>query len=90
MSGAKKASARASVAMRGPSRQITARLIAGAAGAGGDGAREVGEHQPFGAVGDAGKKQRPAGRETLRRRPRRRSHMRRHCFSPARVLSPRL
>ena len=44
-----------------------------------DRAREVGEHQTFGAVGNAGQKQRPAGREPLRRRPRRRSHLRRHA-----------
>ncbi len=54
MSGAKKASARDSVAMRGPSRQTTARLIAGGVRAGRDRAGEVGEHQAFGAVGDAG------------------------------------
>ena len=67
MSGAKKPSARDSVAMRGPSRQMTTRLIAGAVGAGRNGAREVGQHQPFGAVGDAGEKERPAGTKPLRR-----------------------
>ncbi len=40
---------------------------------GGDRAGEVGEHQPFGAVGDAGEKERPAGRKPLGRRARRRS-----------------
>ncbi len=63
MSGAKKASARASAAMRGPSRQITTsddrRRIAPRR----DRARQIGEHQAFGAVGDAGQRQRLAGRQ---------------------------
>ena len=45
---------------------------------GGDRTRQIGEHQAFGAVGNAGKKQRPAGSKTLRRRSRRRSHVRCH------------
>ena len=37
--------------MRCPSRQITASEIAEALFACGDGAREIGKHEPFGAVG---------------------------------------
>ena len=61
MSGAKKASARDSIAMRGPSRQITAVLIAGGVSPGRDGAGQIGDDQAFGAVGNAGERQRPAG-----------------------------
>ena len=53
--------------MRGPSRQTTARLTAGGFGRAADGAREIGDHQPFGALGDIGKGQRAAGRQQLRR-----------------------
>ncbi len=53
--------------------------------AGRDRARQIGEDKPLGAVGNAGKKERPAGRETLGRRSRRRSHMRRHRPSSARL-----
>ena len=60
-SGAKKPSARASAAMRGPSRQTTTRLVAGASARGRDGAGEIGDHKPFGAVGDAGERERAAG-----------------------------
>ena len=63
MSGAKNASARASAAMRGPSRQITSALVAGAFGARRNRAGEIGDDQPFGAVGDARQRQRPAGRQ---------------------------
>ena len=63
MSGAKNDSARASAAMRGPSRQITSRLVAGGFGSRGDRAREIGDDQAFGAVGDVGERQRAAGRE---------------------------
>ena len=73
MSGAKNRSARASAAMRGPSRQITARLIAGASASRRDRAREIGQHQAFGAVGDLRQRQRPcrlarnsAGEQSLR------------------------
>ncbi len=68
MSGAKKPSARDSIAMREPSRQITAMLIAGGLAPAAIGAGEVGDDQAFGAVGDAGERQRPAGRQPLRRR----------------------
>ena len=57
-SGAKNASARASAAMRWPSRQTTTRLVAGAFGARRDRAREIGDDQALGAVGDAGERQR--------------------------------
>ena len=52
--------------MREPSRQTTATLIAGGDWAGSDGARQVGDHQTFGAVGDAGKRERPARRLSRR------------------------
>ena len=63
MSGPKNDSARDSAAMRWPSRQITASEIAGASAPRGDGAREIGEHQAFGAVGDLRQRQRRAGRK---------------------------
>ena len=50
--------------------------------AGGHRAGEIGEHEPFGAVGDAGKMQRPPGRKPLRRRPGRISHVGGHLFVP--------
>ena len=51
--------------MRGPSRQITSRLVAGAIGARRDRARQIGDDQAFGAVGDAGERQRAARREQV-------------------------
>ena len=68
MSGAKNDSARASAAMRGPSRQITSALVAGAIRARRDRAGQIGDDQPLGAVGDVGKRQRPVGRKQLGRR----------------------
>ena len=53
--------------MRGPSRQTTTRLVAGACGARRDRAREIGDDEAFGAVGDAGERQRAAGSEQLGR-----------------------
>ena len=38
--------------------------------AGGDGPRQIREHEPFGAVGNAGEKERPASGEALGRRSR--------------------
>ena len=38
--------------------------------AGGDGPRQIREHESFGAVGDAGEKERPASGEALGRRSR--------------------
>ena len=58
--------------------------------AGSDRAREIGQHQPFGAIGHAGEKERPARREPLCRRPRRMSDMRRHAVSPVPLRLPRL
>ena len=46
-----------------------------------NGAGEIGEHQPLGAVGDAGEKQRPARRKPLRRRPRGGTQGRGHGFA---------
>ena len=51
-----------------------------------NGAREVGQHQPFGAVGDAGKQERAAGMQPLRRRTRGSAHLHRHGFSSAPVF----
>ena len=53
--------------MRWPSRQTTARLIARRAPrpAATD-ARQIGEHEPFGAVGDAGEMERPASAQGAR------------------------
>ncbi len=48
-SGAKNSSARASCCMRGPSRQTTARLTAGRFWPRRDGARQIGDNEPFGA-----------------------------------------
>ena len=42
-----------------------ARLIAGASGLCGNRAREIGQHQAFGAVGDIGERQRLAGFEEI-------------------------
>ena len=52
ISGPKNASARDSAAMRWPSRQMTASDMAGASLPRSDRAREIGEHQAFGAVRD--------------------------------------
>ena len=50
-------------------------------------ARQIGEHQPFGAVGDAGEQKRPAGMQTPRRRWRRGSQRSGHRSSLARILA---
>ena len=52
----------------------------------GNGARQIGERQPFGAIGDAGEQKRPAGIQTPRQRRRGRSQLRSHRSSWARIL----
>ena len=63
MSGAKNASARASArharAVAADHEQAGRRRV----GARRNSARQIGDHQAFGAVGDAGERQRPAGRK---------------------------
>ena len=59
--------------MRGPSRQMTSALVAGAFRPRGDRARKVGDDQALGAVGDIGQRQRLAGREQFGGRLRHRS-----------------
>ena len=54
--------------MRGPSRQTTARLTAGALRLRRHGAREIGDDKAFGALGDIGEGQRAAGRQQIGRR----------------------
>ena len=60
-------SARASAAMRGPSRHTTTQARRRRVGARGDGAGEIGDDQPFGAVGDARQGQRAARGAGVRR-----------------------
>ena len=67
ISGPKNASARDSAAMRWPSRQITASEIAGASRPRRNGAREIGQHQTFGAVGDLRQRERLCRPAAMRR-----------------------
>ena len=62
----------------------------GRRGAGCHRTREIGKHEPFGAVSDTGKLQRPPGRKPLRRRPGRISYVGGHLFFPVAISLPRL
>ena len=57
--------------MRWPSRQIDGEADRRRRPAGGDGPRQIREHEPFGAVGYAGEKAAAARGEALGRRSRR-------------------
>ena len=89
MSGAKKPSARDSIAMRAPSRQTTAMLIAGGLAPAAIGAGEIGDDQAFGAVGNAGERQRPARLEPFGGRLRQQGLSRELLYAPSRRVCSR-